>query len=552
MAEVAERPLKNRKRRRSSSRRRLGKSKSTIRFVDVFAGCGGFSEGFQAYTSDHHCFELALAVDNDIAAHQTYLLRTFIHQFEEIPEEYYSYIRQELPLEELFEIYPNELAAAHERVLRRELGGVDYSDVELHSLFDARVGSEKDWVLIGGPPCQAYSTVGRSRNKGIRKYKAEEDHRHTLYKEYLKILSRHWPSVFVMENVPGILNFRINGKKMWIKILEDLADPVTALGVSDQDGAFDGYRLYSLVTPDRGIDMFGVPTLAPEEYVVRCEDYGIPQTRHRVFILGVRADIDVVPAQLVPRNTTVSCGSVLQGLPALRSGLSRIEDSDKNWLRIMRELLKAQWWKGNKDHGATLVEARKALRKLVLPEAGRGGQFVAITSGGKLEAPEHLRAWLLDERIGGICNHETKSHMESDIHRYVFAACYTSASDGPLRLVHFPEELLPDHENVRNLTTRTLSHSNFADRFAVQDARLPARTVVSHISKDGHYYIHPDARQGRSLTVREVARLQTFPDNFYFPGARTEQYRQVGNAVPPFLALQIAEIVDDVLVRAGR
>ena len=137
--------------------------------------------------------------------------------------------------------------------------------------------------------------------------------------------------------------------------------------------------------------------------------------------------------------------------------------------------------------------------------------------------------------------------MPQDLYRYLFAAAFADKRGKSPRLGDFPPALLPQHGNV----SRSLGHNNFADRFRVQVAGLPATTVLSHIAKDGHYFIHPDAAQARSLTVREVARLQTFPDNYFFCGNRSEQYTQVGNAVPPLLARQIASVVADVLVAAS-
>jgi DNA (cytosine-5)-methyltransferase 1 len=526
----------------------------TTPFIDVFAGCGGFSEGFSSYSSQKQArrqFDLKLAVDNNGAAHQTHLLRQFFHEFETVPQEYFSLLRQQLTLEELYSYYPREAAAVRDRVILCELGAGPAADAKFHQLINERIAVRRDWVLIGGPPCQAFSIAGRSRNKGNENYIPEADSRHFLYKEYLKVLALHWPAVFVMENVTGMLNSRIGGQKIWHRILEDLADPAGALSQTEFAGEYDGYRLFSLVTPDRGADIFGVPTLQPDEYVVKCENYGIPQTRHRVFILGVRSDLDVRPRQLAAMADRISCGTVLNDLPPLRSGLSRTDNSDNNWLKVMRELLNAPWWKTDEEHSSIFAEAKSALHHLALPEGGVGGQFVPGKRAAPAGMPPHLRSWLCDSRIKGVCNHESRAHMESDVHRYVFAACYTKAREEVLRLGHFPAELLPAHENVKAEKRANLPHASFTDRFAVQAAGEPARTIVSHIAKDGHYYIHPDARQGRSLTVREAARIQTFPDNFYFPGSKTDQYRQVGNAVPPYLAFQIAEVVDDVLIQAG-
>ena len=148
-----------------------------------------------------------------------------------------------------------------------------------------------------------------------------------------------------------------------------------------------------------------------------------------------------------------------------------------------------------------------------------------------------LYDWYVDKRLGGVIQHEARSHMRSDLHRYLFAAAYARAKGVSPKIADFPTHLLPDHYNV------FLDNVPFNDRFRVQLEDSWSSTVVAHIAKDGHYFIHPDPSQCRSLTVREAARLQTFQDNYFFAGNRTEQYTQVGNAVPPLLARKIATVV---------
>jgi DNA (cytosine-5)-methyltransferase 1 len=163
-------------------------------------------------------------------------------------------------------------------------------------------------------------------------------------------------------------------------------------------------------------------------------------------------------------------------------------------------------------------------------------------------SPRALGKWYR-RRGGGLYHHQTRSHMKSDLHRYIFAAAYAKVHSRSPELKDFPEELRPAHRNVK----RALEDGGqlFNDRFRVQLEDRPSTTITSHISKDGHYYIHYDPAQCRSLTPREAARLQTFPDDYFFEGNKTEQYHQIGNAVPPLLALDIARVVFELLVSVG-
>lgn len=527
--------------------------RNQIPVIDIFAGCGGLSEGFETTGGPKSpAFDVRLAVDMDEAAQQTRELRSFFHQFpsNRVPTDYYDCLRGRYTPGELLDAYPDEAEEARSRSLVWELGRVnEYPDEALHKNIDKALGGSENWVLVGGPPCQAYSTIGRARNKMKSGYDPSADKRSFLYLEYLKIIGRHWPAVFLMENVTGVQSSSVNGRNVWHQMLEDLVYPAEAL---ERDGIsverrYDGYQLYSLTTPSRGLDIFGLPVLNPSEYIVKCERHGVPQARHRVFVLGVRSDIDAEPETLQIMET-VKASAVLEGLPRLRSGITDHEDSTEEWTRILKDAPRRGWWSEVEQKLPEVTgELKSALRTLGSVPLDRGGNFVK----GKLTVG-YRPEWFLDKQLRGACNHHTKAHMATDLHRYLFAAAFAKRNSQPLRLGHFPKELLPEHENARNAHKKKAHwHQGFADRFAAVAANQPSRTVMSHLGKDGHYYIHYDSTQCRSLTVREAARLQTFPDNYYFCGSKGQQYRQIGNAVPPLLSHQIAEIISRLFNQRG-
>jgi len=481
-------------------------SSTSIAVIDLFAGPGGLGEGFETIGK----FQISVSIECDPIAHCTLELRAFTRQFTEkqIPAAYYEYLKGLIDREELFNRHPIQAEAARRIARLGRLGDEKQTPAKMvDGWISESLKPKTEWVLIGGPPCQAYSLVGRARRTREDRETFEKDEKHGLYKEYLRILEKHQPAVFVMENVKGILSAKLGGQPIFGRICEDLSSA--------------GYRLYGLTgLPSQ--DLAG--NWLPESFVVYSEKYGVPQARHRVFILGVRNDIPAQPRTLVPALQPVDFFKAIVDLPKIWSSVSRrSKDNKQDWIKSRRT-------------GLAFAECEKT--ETSKPKHEHGARFIEGYYECKVETD-----WFHDARIGGVCNHEARSHMTEDISRYAFAAAYADNTGISPSIHEFPNKLLPKHENVTNPSQKI----PFADRFRVQVKGRPSSTITCHISKDGHYYIHPDPMQARSLTVREAARLQTFPDNYFFEGPRTEQYKQVGNAVPPLLAKQIAEIVAEIL-----
>jgi len=516
-----------------------------IPVIDLFAGPGGLGEGFSSSFSPDGKpnFRLVLSIEKDLYAHSTLELRAFFRQFERgaAPEEYYSYLKGKISRGNLFQNYPEQARTASQLAWHAELGNEHFPP----EIIDARIkealkGSET-WVLIGGPPCQAYSTIGRSRMRPGKHEAFENDKRPFLYKEYLRILAVHSPPVFIMENVRGILSSRINGQNIFERILDDLQEPESASIAPMPELRLRGrpvrYRVFSL-TQSSDVQR---PGREQNHFVIEAERHGVPQNRHRVIVLGIREDLKVIPKILQELETRPSMWDVLSDLPRLRSCLSRERDSGESWISAIQAILECSWF----NHKCFDESLRKKIAEVIQnldATLSSGGQFLPGT--GK---PKYRPDWFCDERLKGVCNHSSRYHMRDDLHRYLFASCFVQMNNRSPLLKDFPEEILPQHKNVGIAIQSRTRH--FSDRFRVQVQAEPATTITSHMTKDGHYFIHPDPLQCRSLTVREAARLQTFPDNYFFEGSRTQQYVQVGNAVPPLLAKSIAEIVYDIILQ---
>lgn len=504
--------------------------------VDLFAGPGGLAEGFSSVLAKgKRVFDVALSVEMEEAAHKTLSLRSFTRQFppNKLPDEYYQFLAGTISQEELLETYSTEWKKAQKEALRATLGTPEAASLLNPKIDRIRKSAKGRTVLIGGPPCQAYSLVGRARNAGNSEYNAEDDGRHYLYREYIEILNRLRPAAFVMENVKGILSSTVSGNGIFERILNDLEN------VGKDEG---GYRLLALV-PSRTGKAASSTNPDPHEFIVRAEQHAIPQARHRVFVVGLRADIakelsDDELTDLLQFSDPVSVKAALRGFPEVRSGISR-QDTQEEWQQSVLEAaellssvaLKAGTAAENKKWKQEMSSVAKFHKSRNKPLSRTGSDYSFGAKGQ--EMPCALSEFLIDRKLTSLTQHETRGHMKSDLARYLFCSVFAEVYERPPKAPDFPDELAPKH--------RSWSTGKFADRFRVQSWHKPSTTITSHIAKDGHYYIHPDPNQCRSLTVREAARLQTFPDNYIFLGNRTQQYIQVGNAVPPFLAKQIAE-----------
>lgn len=396
-----------------------------LNYIDLFAGAGGLSEGFS-----REGFRSVAHVESEVHACST--LKTRIayqyHKEQKSLDYYSSYLLGNIPRDELWTSIPSELLKS---VINQEIS--QDSITKIYAEIDRLKGSKKVDVIIGGPPCQAYSLVGRSRDPN----RMAGDARNFLFRYYAQFLEKYEPGFFVFENVLGLLTA---GNKKYLDEMQRLFRKV-------------GYET--------------------DYTVLKAEEFGVLQKRRRVVLIGRRGEAPFTFPQL---NTIANAWQVkrdiFEDLPVLRPG---------------EEL-----------HVARYVSSPS--QYLTKTETRNGLDFTT--------------------------QHVTRSHTARDLEIYSIAIDKWLNGKQRLKYNELPENL-KTHKNV----------AGFLDRFKVIDPTGHSHTLMAHVSKDGHYYIYPDPNQVRSISVREAARIQSFPDDFYFEGGRTAAFRQIGNAVPPLMAL---------------
>lgn len=408
----------------------------TCKFIDLFAGGGGLSEGFiQAG------FEPVAHVEIDNSACNTLRTRAAYHYLKTNRKykTYISYLKGEITRKQLYENIPSEIL---DSVINLPIG--EENNQSIINKIDKYLGNEKIDLIIGGPPCQAYSLAGRSRSKT----KMEGDPRNYLFIQYAEYLQKYQPKMFVFENVLGLKS------------------------------AKKGYYL------DQMEILFHEKGFQIKLFTLEARNFGVLQNRKRIIILGWKNELKLI--------------------------IPKLEDIDIKSNFVVNDLL----------------------MDLPIIKAGEGAdRFLNY----KTETTEYLKSNALRNGIDVLTQHIARPHNELDKKIYKIAVQKWETKRERLSYNDLPEQL-KTHQN----------RTSFFDRFKVVAADLPySQTVVAHIAKDGHYYIHPDINQNRSISVREAARLQSFPDDYYFEGEkegknRTAAFKQIGNAVPPLMAKVIA------------
>ncbi len=459
---------------------------STFGIVDLFAGPGGLGEGFASLDVDGHApFRIGVSVEKEASAHRTLTLRAFLREhharYGKLPQPFIDFHAGLKPEPNWCEVDAAAWRHATAEALCLELGTEPAAAAIDHAIGALR-RDFTDTILIGGPPCQAYSLIGRARAKGNFGYVPEQDKRHYLFREYIRVLDRLRPAAFVMENVKGMLSSTVESRLVFEMLMEDLASLGTGHG--------HHYELRAIRVADGRASLQEAEQ--PSDFIVRAEEFGVPQRRHRVIIVGIRSNlVDKSTGKDVPiSGVTRTVEDTIGMMPELRSGLSRSDDDPATWRREVVEA--ARMLDG--IHGAKedrpLRDAFSSIARR-LSKGAHAPRMSATCPEGYGSSKDELLSWLERPALRRIAQHETRGHMASDLRRYLFSAVFGAVRAYSPKAADFPLSLSPDHRNW---------HSGvFNDRFRVQLARAPSTTVTSHISK---VLCHTQAHSMRAIRRR--------------------------------------------------
>ncbi|MCX2495908.1 DNA (cytosine-5-)-methyltransferase [Pedobacter sp. PF22-3] len=410
-------------------------------YIDLFAGAGGLSEGFK-----RSGFEAIAHVEMDKAACYTLKTRIAYYHLKENNriKDYIAYLEGKITREELYSLIPSKIL---DTVINLPIG-LENNETIFSKLDKHSSGREID-LIVGGPPCQAYSLAGRSRSKD----KMVADPRNYLFLQYANYLQKYNPKMFVFENVLGLKS------------------------------ANEGRYFKTMVT------LFSNLGYEIADFILEADKHGVLQKRKRIILIGHKRHLKLNVPDFESFEIKAKVSDIFADLPSLNAG-----------------------------------------------------EGVNKYASYKCDGNPYVYDAKLRNGIEVLTQHVCRPNTKQDKEIYKIAVELWLNKNERLQYDNLPDNL----KTHKNRTT-------FCDRFKVVAPELESsQTVVAHIAKDGHYYIHPDIHQNRSISVREAARLQSFPDDFYFEGvkegtSRTAAFKQIGNAVPPLMAERIAIYIKRLL-----
>ena len=386
-------------------------------------------------------------------------------------------------------------------------------------------------VVVGGPPCQAYSMAGRAANNKNEDYDETQDVRLSLYEEYMKVVGKLQPVVMLMENVPGMLSAKQEGQEIFPKVVERID--------------WYGYELYSM-SPWASTKPYSSGVLRPHDFIVNAEEYMIPQKRSRVFLLAIRKDkaktLNPGDVPKLQRNCyTVTIENIIDNMPKIRASLVREGSSYVAWTKTMHDVIatvrqSVETHKMLRPHREAFIqELDKMAKHVSMPEP----KHCDTKETKPPHCPQVLWNWLVDSNLAKPSFHFTKLEIPKRLIWNLYGAIYAQIHWKSAKISDYPDSILGELLSYKR-------ERRWETKVRVQVRNLPAHAIIASLYNNCAY-THYDMYQCRSLSIREAARLQTFPDNFYFYGKQRSSAKQVGNAVPPYLAYQIAQQIAQLI-----
>ncbi|MCM0594192.1 MAG: DNA cytosine methyltransferase [Gloeotrichia echinulata DEX184] len=485
-------------------------SGTRLRVLDIFAGCGGLSLGFQ-----NAGFEIVGSVECDPLASESHAINFCKHM-------------------------PEELWKLH--ATARDISFTEPDQLVSELQLGADVANAID-VVIGGPPCQAFARVGRSKLREVADHPEafRQDPRANLYLRYLHYVKSLRPLALLMENVPDALNYGGHN------IAEEMCEALI------ESGYTCGYTLLNAVY------------------------YGVPQMRERMFLIAYAKELET---QVTFPNPTHWI-QLPRGYEGSRQvALKHLSGKKHNTVSKQMELLNINFSSyisppiphPGLSKAVTVSEAVGDLPPITLHLEGklkRGAKrFTTITSySDKLELSPYakkIRYWEGFEGNEGVKDHIIRALSQRDFEifrRMLPGEQYPEAHKHAMDILHAKlQELKKDDKNVefgsgeftalKKKIVPPYDPHKFPNKWRKMEADKPARTLMAHLGKDSYSHIHYDSQQARTISVREAARLQSFPDGFIFAGTLNPAFRQIGNAVPPLLAVAIANQMFEQIQKA--